>query len=333
MHNDTVVAYTKSKEASLYFPHVVPMPSILFEEMALRVWEAHLRGEDNQGICDSMIQAELPPSGTQWKKLLPPGLANDSKFHRLMQKVLVWDGLNTSFHTMLAVSAPADDFEERKGKLVEMVKKLVGVNLLHDQALERTYDSLMTRYELELLPAIVPDEWTLMDAGVSAEAGLSDYRLTLVDVGLIDTSNASWDQIFVFREDKEAQYKLNRLRRFFSKNYDGKSRTFIEDDLQTRLEEHESVARKFGFETKTMMLEAVVSSKWLQGSLAGAGLAALCGHNAAALMSGFTGLLFEAGNTAVKIARQKFQFKETIAQHPLGYIIAANESLGVRKTG
>ena len=80
-----------------------------------------------------------------------------------------------------------------------------------------------------------------------------------------------------------------------------------------------------------MVLEAVISFKWLQGSLTGAGIASLCGNNAAALASGFTGVLFEIGNIAVKLARRNFELKELIAQHPLGYIISSNESFDERK--
>ncbi len=331
MHNDTVVAYSKTKEASLYFSHVVPIPSFVIEKSLFHAMKLYRCGADYQASVTLMLDAEMPTCESHWAKLLPPHLSSNPKFFKLLNRVSMWDGLNSFYHSMLALNGPSEDFDECKTQLIEMVKKLMGVNLLHDLALDRTYDALMTRYDLEMLPAIVPDEWTKMDDGSMIKTGSSDFRLTLLNVNLIDTTTASWSQIFSFREDIESQTRLQRLQRFFSKNYVGKSRSFIEDDLQTRLDDHAAVVRKHGFDTKMAKLEAVVSSKWLQGSLTGAGLAAICGHNEAALISGFTGILFEVGSTGVKLARRKFEFMEHIAQHPLGYIIAAHESLCVQK--
>lgn len=325
---DTVVAYSKTKQAALYFPHVVAIPSILYGESLFRALELQSRGENWNANVQSLLESELP-AGKHATRLLPPHLANDSKFVRLLHKVSLWDGLHSSISSLLEeFVGSSGGIEKWKSEIAEVTKQQMGVNLFHEQSLDTTYKALMTRYKLEDLPAVVPDAWTLMNEGSPTDAENSEFRLTLLDVGLIDTTTASWDKIMAFRQDNESQKKLHRLRRFFSKNYGGKSMTFIEDDLHDRLEDHESALRKFGFDKKSTIFEAVVSSKWLQGSLAGAGLVACFGNNAAAWASGLTAVLFEVGNTAVKIRRKNFEFKELIAQHPLGYIITANETLG-----
>ncbi len=154
-----------------------------------------------------------------------------------------------------------------------------------------------------------------------------DYRVSLVDANLIDTSSASWDQIIALREDATSQEKLQRLRRFLSTNYEGKSSSYVEDDLHLRLEDYDATVRKFGFDTRATILEAVFTSKWLKASAAGAGIAALCGQPLAAIASGFTGVLFEVGSTSVKPMKDNFKFNQVVERHPLGYIIEAKEKL------
>lgn len=327
LNDDTVVAYTKMKQAALYFTYVVPIPSLQIEDATLIAHELNRNGEDWLAPVMSVLKSELP-SGTDCDRLMPPHLKNDSKFVHLLTRVALWEGINSAVHALIDAFGPS--VVGAKAELIALGKKHLGVNLLHERSLDVAYDALMDRYALDALPAVVPDEWTQMNAELDSQAELSGFRLALIDVNLIDTSTASWDQIMAIREDSESQKQLHRLRRFLSKSYEGKCQSFVEDDLHGRLDDHEAAARKFGFETKATVLEAVISSKWLQGSLTGAGIAALCGNNAAALVSGFTGVLFEVGNIAVKIARRNFEFKELIAQHPLGYIISANEHLGER---
>lgn len=90
---------------------------------------------------------------------------------------------------------------------------------------------IQARPELHDAHFLLPDDDPF--PGVDTDSG---FRVSLIGLSLIDTDEASWDQIIEFRKDKKSQMALRRLRIFFDKEYAGKSRHFIENDILMRLE-------------------------------------------------------------------------------------------------
>ena len=325
-NTDTVLAYVNMKHGALYFSYVIPDMTFLTMKLVFGSIDAK-----KQGIDYRIVLNQLTPSfNIPVNDILPPRLRNDKTFAKLLIKLPVWEALNAALASMEGDPNLVDDVATHRAELVEATKTMIQVDLLNDNALNLTYAAMMDRYDLDALPVILPRQWLKneeKETGSESPQNTPDYRVSLVNANLIDVSSASWEQIISFREDKESQQKLKRLRHFFSMNYANKSRSFIEDDLQLRLEDHERAAKKFGFETSMNTVEAVLSSQWLKGTLTGAGIAMFCGQPLTALASGFAGVLFEAGNVRIKLEKRKFEFNQIIESHPLGYVIDAKSAV------
>jgi hypothetical protein len=326
--SDAVIAYSQVKQAALYFPHVVPLPFFIIEDLFLEAaWEYKRHGRMS-GDFEQKFSGQIPDKQSTWLRLLPPRLSSDGKFFRLLHKFSVWDGIHSGIMSLVDTFGTADDIPETKARLQEILKKHLRVNFFHEQSLEKTFDHLVGHYRLYEFPALFPENWETQSS--DGDSGPQDFRITLINIELVDPSTATWDQICAFKEDGESQKKLQRLRRFFLKNYSGLSKEQIADDLQTRLDDHAAVVRKFGFDVKQTMLEAVSSSKPLQSGLGGALIAAFYEQPWTAVVSGAAGILLDVGNTALKLRQQRFEFRESIEQHPLGYIITATEQLAAK---
>lgn len=95
----------------------------------------------------------------------------------------------------------------------------------------------------------------------------------MANIDLIDTNNASWDQIVEVRNDIDSRKKLQRLRVFLTKNYKNESRNFIEDDIAKGLDDYEVARKKHGFDTVVSSLSILLDAKNIH-SAAAAGIGA-----------------------------------------------------------
>jgi hypothetical protein len=160
----------------------------------------------------------------------------------------------------------------------------------------------------------------------SADAGElnEDPIIRLSGMKLINTETASWDQIIELRKDKAARGDLQRLRTFFSTNYDGKPRPYIEDDLQNRLDDYERISKKHGFETLTSSIGVLLDSTNLTSAAAAFTAATLYGGPIAGLTSATA---LEIGKISLEIAKQKRSMKDWKESHDLAYVINARKTL------
>ncbi|GJL76341.1 hypothetical protein [Nitrosomonas sp.] len=146
--------------------------------------------------------------------------------------------------------------------------------------------------------------------------------LALPAIKLVDTSNISWQQIWGLRDDPVARKKLRNLRLFFYENYNGKSKSYITDDLEKRLEDYEDIAKQYDFELKTSMLSGLLDSKNIQG-LAAAGIAAaFIGGPIAGIA---TPVIIEIGKLTLEFGIKKYSMQRFEKSHELAYIIQAKE--------
>jgi hypothetical protein len=151
-----------------------------------------------------------------------------------------------------------------------------------------------------------------------------DLSLTLANIPLIDTSKTSWEQIFELRKDAAALIKLRKLRKFLHKNYQGKGKDYIEDDLALRLADYADVCRDHGIETSLSILSMILDARRLQTAIAGGVAATLLGNPLAGLSAAVS---IELGQVMLEVASKRHNFNKLRRSHELGYIIDSKERL------
>jgi hypothetical protein len=164
-----------------------------------------------------------------------------------------------------------------------------------------------------------------------AESGpigkFQDPSLTLQQLQLIDAGKAEWKQIIEIRKDEASHRKLARLRLFLHEKYDGRSFSFVEDDISRRIEDYEQVCKKFGLQTTLSSLSLLLDAKSLQASLGSGLVAALFGGPAAALSAAAA---VEIGKVAVHVAEKRHEMKSWQAGHELAYIFETGKAIDSR---
>lgn len=153
-----------------------------------------------------------------------------------------------------------------------------------------------------------------------------DVLLTLAGIPLVDVTKATWEQILEFRRDEKSVANIRKLRLFLRENYEGKDRSFIEDDLAVRLESYENAKKDWGFKTKTSTISLLLSSKSLIASGGTALVSTLFGAPTVAAAIGATGAIVELGKFGVHIAKRRYGLKNLRRDNALSYIIDAKES-------
>ncbi|MBN1506451.1 MAG: hypothetical protein JW955_06375 [Sedimentisphaerales bacterium] len=148
--------------------------------------------------------------------------------------------------------------------------------------------------------------------------------VTLADMKLVDGSRLKWEHLVEFRCDKEAQDRLRRLRLFAYQNYAGRSRSYIEDDILTRVADYDSTVRKWGFETVTGALSLVLNSKLTVSVIAGGFLTTLFGQPGAALLAG---AVIELGHVGIEVGKQGFALRKIVNDNPVSFISYARKRL------
>jgi len=195
----------------------------------------------------------------------------------------------------------------------------------YNEYAEKVIRMIAARPEIHGAPFLLPDGDPLpgLDTG-------ADFLVTLAGLSLIDAEKASWNQILEFRKDEKSRMALRRLQIFMRKEYSGKDKAFIEDDLLLRIEEYKNVVRDWGFETRAATLSNLVNSKMLLGGLGGAVLSSLFGTHWVAAVSAATGITVELGNVAIDLTKRCYSLASLRRDHPLSFIITAGTQLAQR---
>jgi len=145
-----------------------------------------------------------------------------------------------------------------------------------------------------------------------------DSIVRLAGLPLINAANAPWEQILQIRCDVEARTRLQRLRAFADTSYQGRSASFIEDDLSARIDEYEQASRKHGFELVTGSLSTLLDSSNLQAA-AGASLAAAFVGGPIAAVS--VAVCIEMAKFSLEFGKRKRVIADWQQMHPLAYLI------------
>ena len=148
--------------------------------------------------------------------------------------------------------------------------------------------------------------------------------LTTTNLPLVETTNATWEQIMELRSDVDSRKKLRRLRLFFLDNYTDKSHDYIKDDLHQRLDDYESARKKHGFDAVMSSLSILLDANSLQAA-AVAGLTT--GLFGGPLVGITTGAAVELGKVLIELSKKQAEIRNLSSGHELGYIINAQNKI------
>jgi hypothetical protein len=155
----------------------------------------------------------------------------------------------------------------------------------------------------------------------------NDIFLSLSSLPLIDTEKSTWEQIIEIRKDEKSKNNLKQMRVFLSTNYEGKSKAFIEDDLNIRLMKHRDAVDAHGLETKLTCLSTLANSKNIITTSSVAMMAILLGEPGLSTVTLMTGVCLEVANISIEIAKGKFNLTKIRRDHELAYVFDTNETL------
>lgn len=184
------------------------------------------------------------------------------------------------------------------------------------------FNHFMDKYDLDKLPV---DSTGLNSPYNSATT--SDPMMVLGSLSLIDADRCSWEQIVEFRRDSHALDMVRRLRLFAYENYSGKSKSFIEDDISTRIADYEMAVRKWGFETAQGALNEVLTSPATAVSAAGSLVCVLSGATTAAAISALIGAAFQVGRAVLEVKKRQLDLLNLRTANPASFISYARDQL------
>ena len=177
------------------------------------------------------------------------------------------------------------------------------------------------KYKLQQIPLIVSPEVS------ETNSTNENLEISLTKLQLVDASKASWEQIFEFRKDEKAKANFRNLLLFFRTNYIGKPKTFIEDDINRRLEDYKNSVKDWGFDTKVTTISMILSSKKLMGTIGVTLTSALFNEPNIAKLSIGTGVTLELGDIILYLVKRKYGLSRLRRDNPLCYIIEAKREL------
>ncbi len=153
----------------------------------------------------------------------------------------------------------------------------------------------------------------------------TDISLTLSNVELIDVNNASWEQIIELRKNKTAMKHLRNLRLFLFENYQGRTPSFIEDDLGRKLDSYYATCKDHGFQTIESTISAITTSKNLLAMGSASIFAVLTDQPIVATLAAASGGTIELLKISIGLVRRNYNLKKLRRDHDLAYIIYAND--------
>lgn len=297
--NNVAFTFGDSKEASLYFDHIIPL-GLIFDSLVEYGWEDffksfdHNRNEHWRALLEVRKKFDL---------LMPPELNSEQ---------WIVDLGDVNMNVLLSQMEPSESTLPEVILAVQQAKQDEGKSLA----------SFIARAGI-VEPSFTANYRFFKNLTSAAD----DVQITIANLNLIDTSKATMDQILSFREDAEARTKLRKLRLFAKQNYFGKSRAYVEDDLQARIYDYEKAVERWGFETKRTAISMVLKSKTIAAAVGGSLIGAVIGEPAISIASLGFGTLAEFANVALEVSRVKVEAEAALLGNPVSYIHQATEAL------
>jgi hypothetical protein len=285
-YSKTAIAFGNTKEAALYFDHVIPI-SLAVDTLPEFVHTLRIK--------------KWPPETSD---LVPENLRRNIDFVRQFEDL----NMATFYVLYKLISEKVGKPPELEGMTAESWAEV-------DDKAEAAYSRFLEKFALRQVPVA-----SAGSAIAESDSTADDVALTISSLRLVDVSKTSWEQLVAFRKDPEAKQKLRRLRLFAAENYAGKGRSFIEDDLNRRIYDYEEEARRWSFETKQAVVTMLLTSKTLASTMSGSVISALFGASAVAIASAIGGAGIEIGRIAIEVSRRRFALRNALRENPISYI-------------
>ncbi|MGA2030015.1 MAG: hypothetical protein ABSG87_08075 [Verrucomicrobiota bacterium] len=321
-YHNTAIVLGDLKDALLHFEYVIPMNISGFcAGFRPKIANARPVVERFKELSrDSIKELDASFGPEKIVKLYPPHLANDPQFENIRN---MFEGELLSY--MVKISEGQEAFE----RYIQALAKIVQPNQPVDpkklcptiERLQIMFTFIVSRYQLNNVP-IDCSHFLLNDSSDSF-----DNCLSAPQIRVIDTTKVTIPQIMEFRKDKEVMSKMRKFRLSAYEQYNGKDKTYIEDDIQQRLADYNETVKACGFETKVKALSFLFESKVLMGTFATSAVSLLMGSPQLAVEAFGAGTIVELGKLSLEYARSKSEMRKISRENPISYIADAKEKL------
>lgn len=298
----TAISLGNTKESALYFDHVVPL--FLTYDIALEeefdVWKA---------TDTSTAFSLFSDKRNKFLKLLPDELHEGTPaFDKFLE-------LNMQNLRTIGVGGDVSDHHDKDTYMRDVIRdNLDRLNMNVNNFLK----------EVPMSGAAL----TTSEIAVSGDVSDGDeIAVTLSGLGLVDTSKLSIEHLIEFRQDTKALAALRQLRVFAQKEYAGKPRSYIEDDLLSRIYHYEQAAKKWNFELANAGLTTLFNSKTAIGTVGGTIAAVMAGSPVIATSAAIVGTVLEIGKVTLSISKKRFEARKALGDNPVSYIVHAQSQL------
>jgi len=280
---NVVVDLGSTKQAALFFDHVIPFDGV----QGYRIMDgiSNFDGESSRRDSERII-----------RELLPPNFGKESEVADFISTAAIglsMIGVAVGFYNCMPMNQQADEF-------VNKLNRPSGIQLYSDSP--TTIDPRMVK------PAIA-----------EGDTGVSSTLLSIAKIQIPDLAQLDWDLILEIRKDSQSKQSLRRLRVFAIKEYAGRSRAFIEDDLALRIEDYEGTLKAWGIRTALGAMSTALSER----DVISLGLTSVLG-----MMSGLpvpatlaATLAIPCGQFAIEFAKARLDLQSQRKAHPLAYVM------------
>lgn len=149
----------------------------------------------------------------------------------------------------------------------------------------------------------------------------------LANVRMVETDSASWEQILEIRRDDRSIRELRNLRVFLGQNFSGKSRSYVQDVLEKKVDDYQTACKRHGFNLIADSFRALLDSKSLLGCAAVTAAAILSGEKKIADAAACVGVILETSKFILSLAKAKHDLTSFKRDHELAYLFRAREKL------
>jgi hypothetical protein len=175
-------------------------------------------------------------------------------------------------------------------------------------------DSIRTAYEGRVVPVYnLPEE---RDAEYRA-GDRAALVAVIENLEIVSEDDLTWEQIVEVRKDADALVQLRRLRHWLDRDFVGKSRAFVEDEIALRLTSYNESLRKHGLKSVVGALSATLDSKILIGGPAAIAALSYAGGPTWALIGGASVVV---GRVAVHVAEKLIEYRELKNQTEVSFL-------------
>jgi hypothetical protein len=287
------VSLKSTKEAALYFEHVLPFDAILAARSP--------KSSSDGTVLSATFPYEDRKIGEKVAKSLLPKLANHTEIiYKLLgfqagmltyaypPKLIDQEGVDNLreviayFEREWGVSFSTDDFTTKSDRTRQIIA-------------EKSY-SYLSEIGFHDCPT-----WNTANTHESDGNQPNSFEVTISGLNLVNADSLSWDEIIEFRKDEDSWSNLRDLRLFFTENFDGKDADYVQDKLLQLLDRQERTAKRWKFETVQKSLSvALTNQSTILSSMAG--LAAAVGGAPLTVAAG-AALVVPMGNCALEFSK------------------------------